>query len=216
MEHYDPSTAIRQAASRARGCFEESLQLYRRAGHSLGEALALHCLGYSWYMVKAYETAAAYLKEAVALLSQLNAASDLTQSLNWLAWTLQWQGKRAEAKSCFLEALQTGLESLAYKRLLDCLSKFALFLYVTEKDTFTALTVITVVAHHPNTDARIRAVAEEWILNISQYMSREEADRAIAYGKQQTLTNLVYTILSNHREQADSINLLSSDVQPTG
>ena len=57
----------------------------------------------------------------------------------------------------------------------------------------------TFVAQHPNTDGRIRVVAEEWVQNISDFMRQDEGqeavDKTLAFGRSQTLSSLIYYLV---------------------
>jgi predicted ATPase/DNA-binding SARP family transcriptional activator len=200
-EHYTPSEEKRAGAEEAIARFTEALELYREAGHLQGMGLSLHGLGFAHYVLHNYDTAIACFQEAAERFRELNAASDLTQSLLWLATVLQIQGKLVEARPHFHEALRVGAAAHAYKQLLDCLQKYSLLLWIADKDHFMPLAINAFVAEHPNTDGRMRVVAQEWVENISDFMRRDEGDeavqKAIAYGRQQSLLTLVHSLLPN-------------------
>lgn len=194
MEHYPPSESKREASTKAIVFFEQALENYQAIGDILGQGLALHCIGYAYYNVCNYDLAATHFERAISLLEKTKSNSDLAQSINWLAWTLQWQGNAALAKKYFLQALQTAVEALAYKRLLDCLMKYALFIWTHEKSRFMALAIVVLVAQHPNTDGRIRVSAQEWSKNIGDFLSKAEVEHATNFGTQQTLISMTYTL----------------------
>lgn len=202
-EHYPPSVWQKESAEAAIRTFTDALRLYREAGQLSGVGQSLHGLGYAHYVLHHYEAAAVNFQEAAAQFRELSAASDLTQAQHWLAHVLQWQGKMTDARRHFQEALNVGLAAHATKQLLDCLQKYALFLWVDEKEHFTPLAINVFVAQHLNTDGRMRVVAQEWVENISDFMREDEGQaavaRAITYGQQQTLVGLVSTLLDENR-----------------
>lgn len=194
-EHYTPTEAKIRVAKQAREYYAKARAIYQQLGDAWGVAIALHATGFSWYQVKAYEKAIDCFEEAVQTLSDLEAGSDLTQSLNWLAWTIHRKGNNEVARDYFMKAIQTGLENYAEKYLLDCLMKFALFLWVTEKSHALPLTIASLVANHPNTDSRMRNSAEEWVENISDFISLEEQNAALNVAEQYALRAFAQKIL---------------------
>lgn len=194
-EHYDPTEETIRVAASAREYYANAQMIYKELGDVLGLALALHAEGFSWYQVKAYDKAIARFQETAEIFMELQAESDLLQSLNWLAWTNYRVEKYAKAQFYFIQALEIGLKSDAEKYLLDCLMKFALFIWVTEKEHTLPLSIASFVAHHPNTDSRMRNSAEEWVENISDFMPTEAQESAFDVAKQYTLRTFTQKIL---------------------
>lgn len=193
LEHHQDS--VRTAIMH----FEEASRLYRKTNSVYGEAVCFASFAYARYLLHEYERAAEEYGQAAVLFRQLNSTSNLTQCLNWWAWVLYWQGNVAEARQLFHEALHLGLANLAYKRLLDCLQKYSLFLWVSDKEHFTPLAINAFVATHPNTDGRMAIVAREWLQNISDFMREDEGqeavEKALAFGRSQTLTSMVHYLV---------------------
>lgn len=200
MEHYPPSEATRAGAEAAIAHFSEALRLYTAGGDAEGVARCWGIAGFPQYVLHNYEAAAVAYREAIARFRQLAAAGNLGQSLIWLAWVLMWQGKPDEARPHFHEALRVEAEAYVAKRLLDCLQKYSLFLWVTDRVHFMPLAINAFVAQHPNVGARMGVVAAEWLATISDYMRQDEGpeavERALAHGRQHTLMGLVDELLA--------------------
>lgn len=194
-EHYAPTEEKIRVITKAREYYAQAQMIYQDFGDRLGMASTLHALGVSWYQLKAYDKAIDYFRKTTRLLRDLEAASDLTQSLNWLAWTYHRNGNHVKGRHYFLEALQLGLRSNAENILLDCLMKFALFIWVIEQTHGLPLSIAAFVANHPKTDSRIRNSAEEWVENISDFMPIDEQRAALDVVKQYTLRTLTQKIL---------------------
>lgn len=201
QEHYPPTAAVRAAAEAAIAHFDEALRLHTRSENAAGIAYYWGVIGFPYYVLHDYKMAAAAYREAIARYRQLNATDSLGQCHTWLAWVLQWQGNIDEARVHFHEALRLTMAGHAQKRVLDCLQKYSLFLWVADRQHFTPLAINTLVATHPNTGTRMRVIAEEWVNNITYYMREDEGqpavDKAIAYGRQQTLAGLVHYLLGS-------------------
>lgn len=194
-EHYEPTDAIKIAARQSISYFHEAAELYQQVGDLWGSGLTLHAIGYSWYQVKAYDQAIQYFWQSAELLKQVKASIDLAQTLNWYAVTNHRAGYDDVAREHFIKALQISLEIGAKKHLLDCLMKFSLFIWVTEKTHFLPLAIALTVAKHPNTDSRMRNVAEEWVENIADYLTPEAQRDVRAYAQQHSLNSLVQELI---------------------
>lgn len=194
-EHYAPTKEKVETVTRAREYYAQAQTIYQGFEDRLGMALTLGAQGYSWYQLKTYDQAISCFHETIQLLRDLEATSDLVQALNWLAWTYHWAGNHVNGRAYFLQALQLGLRSNTENILLDCLMKFALFIWVTEKTHSWPLTIASFVANHPKTDSRMRNSAEEWVENISHFMSIKAQRGAINLAKKYSLRTLTQKIL---------------------
>lgn len=198
-EHYWPTIEQRKGAEEAIVLFKEAQRLYSEIGHLYKAAWSKGAPGHPYYRLHLYDAAADCYREAAELFRQLNSVSNRAHCLNWLAWVLHWQGEMDEARHTFHQALRLGLSVPAVKRVLDCLQKYSLFLWRTERSHFMPLVANTFVAQHPNTDGRIRVVTEEWVQNISDFMRQDEGqeavDKALAFGRSQTLPSLIYYLV---------------------
>ena len=199
QEHYPPTAAVRTGAKAAIAHFNEALRLHTQSDNAAGIAYYWGVIGFPYYVLHDYDSAASAYREAIAHFTKLDARANLGQCHTWLAWVLMWQGKMNEARVHFHEALRLEMTGHAYKRMLDCLQKYSLFLWVADRQHFTPLAINTFVAGHPNTGARMKVVADEWVNNIAHFMRQDEGQtevyEAIAYGRQQTLAGLVHFLL---------------------
>lgn len=201
FEHYPPTPEQKKGAEIAILHFQEALRLYEGMGHRYKVAWCRGAPGFSYFRLHQYDVAANCYREAAELFNQLDSISNTTQCLNWLAWVLHWQGEIDEARRNFHRALTLGLSVHVVKRLLDCLQKYSLFLWKTEKSHFIPLAVNYFVARHPNTDGRMRVTAEEWVTNISDFLREDEGqaavEKALTFGKSQTLSGLIHYLIPN-------------------
>lgn len=201
FEHYPPTPEQKKGAEVAILHFREALRLFEGMGHWYKAAWCRGAPGFAYFRLQQYDAAANCYREAVELFNQLDSISNMTQCLNWLAWVLYWRGEIDEARHNFHHALRLGLSVHAVKRLLDCLQKYSLFLWKTERSHFIPLAVNHFVVRHPNTDGRMRVVAEEWVTNISDFMREDEGqvavEKALSFGKSQTLSGLIHYLVPN-------------------
>lgn len=199
QEHYLPTPSVRAGAQAAIAHFNEALRLQTMIENVAGIATYWSVIGFPYYVLHDYETAATAYREAIARFSLLDASDNLVQCHTWLAWVLTWQGKMDEARIQFHKSLRLMTAGHANKRLLDCLQKYSLFLWVKDRQHFTPLAINAFVADHPNTGTRMKVVADEWLKNIAYFMRQDEGqaavDKAIAYGRRQTLGGLVHHLL---------------------
>lgn len=200
-EHYQPTPQQRAGAEAALRHYAEALRLFNLANNLPAIAYYWGAVGFPYYVLHDYETAAETYRESVRMFQKLGSALHEGQCLTWLAWVLHHQGKAEEARPVFHEAIRLGVRLSSNKRLMDCLQKYSLFLWVNERQHFMPLALNAYVAHHPSTDGRMRVVAREWIENISDYMRADEGEaaveKALAYGRQQTVTSLTQRLLDN-------------------
>ena len=200
MERYPPDAGQRDGVQTALTYFYQALRHYTMTDNLMGIATGWGLIGVARYMLRDYEAAVDGLYKAADIARHLDALGELAQYLTWLAWVRTWLGQANQARADFHEALRLQLDIDAHKWLLDCLQKYSLFLWVTDREHDTPLLINAFVAQHPNTGARMRVVAEEWLKNISEYMQvdegQEAVDDAIARGHQQTLAALVEALLS--------------------
>lgn len=200
-EHIQPTAPHRAGAEAAIAYFTEALRLYTAIDNPVGVAYYWREVGLPYYILHDYETAAAAFREGIARYTQLDALDNLGQCHTWLAQVLTQWGKLDEARVHYHEALRIGLAAQVDKRLLDCLQKYSLFMWVADRQHATPLAINAFVAQHPNTGARMRVTAEEWLANITYFMRRDEGqapvDAAIAYGRQQILAGLVHHLLQS-------------------
>ena len=117
----------------------------------------------------------------------------------WLGWARHFQGKGKKARLDFQQALRLGLRASVDKGLLDCLQKYSLHLWSADKQHFISLAINAFVAQHPNTDGRMRIMAQEWAERIIVFMAEDEGqeavDKALAFGRGQTLSSLVHYLV---------------------
>lgn len=179
--------------------YDEALRYFMRAGSLAGIAHCRGAVGFAHYNLHDYEAAVDAFAEAARQFGQLDSAIEEADSLMWLAWARHHQGKAAEARPVFHEALRMGLRASASKGLLDCLQKYSLHLWSADKQHFIPLAINAFVVQHPNTGGRMRAVAQEWDENISDFMREDEGqeavEKALAFGRSQTLTSMVHYLV---------------------
>lgn len=199
FEHNWPTAEQTQGAEEAIAHFREALRLYNEIGHLFKIAWSRGAPGHPYYRLHLYDAALDCYLQAAEMFRQLNSVSNLVHCLSWAGWVLHWQGKMEEARRCFQEALSQGMSVLTVKKLLDCLQKYSVFLWKTERSHFIPLAANVLIAQHANTDGRIRMEANEWVKNIKDFMRQDEGqaavDQAIVYGEHVTLAGLVYHLL---------------------
>lgn len=198
-EHRWPTSNQKAGIEAAIRYFEEALSYFSRAGSLGGIAHGRGVIGVAHYTLHDYGAAADAFQEAARLFGQLDSAAEEADCLMWLAWARHHQGRAAEARPIFHEALRLYLSASADKGVLDCLQKYSLHVWSADKQHFIPLAINAFVAQHPHAGTRMKVIAEEWVENITGFMGQDEGeaavDKALTFGRQQTLAGLVGYLL---------------------
>jgi tetratricopeptide (TPR) repeat protein len=174
--------------------FEQNLAVRQAIGDRLGEATALHNLGYIRFKMQQYDQAKVRFEASLKI-------SNMIVSLNTMSATGMWMGMLAMAQQDFLEAghhlagaLEIAYENDALTRVTDVLCRIGDLLQRTEQFE-SAVEYLTFVQCHSATDDRVRQEAKILLGKLTASLPPEILAVAQAKGRTYTLKMLVSNAL---------------------
>jgi DNA-binding SARP family transcriptional activator len=135
------------------GCFEQSLRLAREEGEPGRIVSNLHNIGYCRWREEDFSAAAALFRSALQIAER--SGGNGAQTRNWLAVTQASMGQFAAAEATAQQALQEAWQIQRLTIVMDVLSTLGAKIFMHVERTQEAITLLTFVAAHPRTDARI-------------------------------------------------------------